>query len=157
MEKSKSQELLEQFPEVWKHEYEDRILVDNREGRIAMPGPEDRRKMPRLKLRQGKNVWVHVEKTAVPILDISAVGIAFYSDVERFPGDTVSLNVAELVSIEAVVISSDIEETNPDFLEFKYRVRAKFAPGLDGYRIYVLARDIYIHNLENPLDTVVAN
>jgi hypothetical protein len=149
--------LPQEAADIWELEYQKRVRADVEEGRISQPLPNDRRRQPRLRLELGKNIWIHTERSSVPILDLSAGGIAFHSDTRQFVGDRVSLNVADTVAIEAIVVDCTLEETDPQFLEFKYLVRAKYAPGVNGFRVYVLARDIYIYNLERSLDLAVAN
>lgn len=147
----------EKAMELWKAEYEKRLEQDLKVGQIELPNPEDRRKIPRLMLQRGKNIWIHTGRLAVPILNISTGGVAFYSEHRFFPGDNIFLSVANTLSIEAVVLDCIIEESDPVFMEYRYKVRVRYADGENGYKIYVLARDIYIHNLEKPFETYVVN
>ena len=147
----------EKSKELWKFEYEKRLKQDSMDGLVEIPKPDDRRQDPRLMLRRGKNIWIQTGKVPVPILNISKGGVAFYSEDQYFPGDHINLSVANTLTIKAVVLECEIEETDPIFMECRYHVRAKFTDLENGFKIYVLARDIYIHNLEKPYETFTIN
>ena len=134
----------------WKSEYEVRVNSDQKDEIIEFPGPVDRRKLPRLVLEPGKNVWVITDTFPIPVLNISAGGIAFFSERNYDRGARVNLSIARTMAIEAVVLSCEMVPLDSVFMEYQYRVRAQYAPGVNGFKMFVLARDIYVHNLEKP-------
>ena len=142
--------LAEGYEDFWKSEYESRLRTDRKDELIEFPESVDRRKLPRLVLEPGKNVWLIADTFPISVLNISAGGIAFFSERNYHPGDTVNLSVARTLAIEAVVLSCEMVRTDSVFMEYRYRVRAKYAPGVSGFKMFVLARDIYVHNLEKP-------
>ena len=142
--------LADGFEDFWKSEYESRLHADQQDEIMEFPEPVDRRKLPRLVLEPGKNVWLIADTSPIPVLNISAGGIAFFSERNYHPGDTVNLSVARTLAIEAVVLSCEMVPTDSIFMEYQYRVRAKYASGVNGFKMFVLARDIYVHNLEKP-------
>lgn len=143
-------------PNPWEQEYQARCEMDLKAGRIVVPKPEDKRKHPRLQLEKTQTVWLHMGRVPVPVFNISVEGICYYSTVEVEIGERVFLSVANTLAIEGLVLDCTLEETDPLFMEYQYRVRAKYAPGFDGHKIYVLARDIYIYNLETYLGAAKA-
>ena len=142
--------LADGYEDFWKSEYEGRLRVDQEDERIEFPEPADRRKLPRLVLEPGKNVWLIADTLSIPVLNISAEGIAFFSEKNYHPGDKLQLSVARTLAIEAVVLSCEMVPSDSVFMEYRYRVRAHYAPGMNGFKMFVLARDIYVHNLEKP-------
>ena len=142
--------LVDGYEGFWKSEYEGRLHTDQKDEIIEIPEPMDRRKLPRLVQEPGKNVWVITDTLPIPVLNISAGGIAFFSERNYHPGDTVNLSVARTLAIEAVVLSCEMVPLDSVFMEYQYRVRAQYAPGVNGFKMFVLARDIYVHNLEKP-------
>ena len=152
-----SDALEEKSRELWELEYARRIEQDVMDGMVEMPKPDDRRKDPRLQLRRGKNIWIHTDRVPVPILNISKSGVAFFSEQQYFPGDHLHLSVANTLTIKARVLECEMEETDAIFMEYRYHVRAKFDEGENGCKIYVLARDIYRHDLDKPFTTYRLN
>ena len=147
----------EKSEELWREEYLKRQEVDQKEGRLEILNAEDRRRNPRLQLEQGKNIWVHSGRVSVPIINISIGGLAFYSEKEHMFGDRVFLNVANSLSIEGEVLSCEMERVDSIFMEYLYKVRVRYSPGTNGYKTYVIARDIYTYNLERKLESPRAN
>lgn len=147
-----TEEVLKKSNEFWRQEYEKRVAEDQKEGRLEILNEEDRRKHPRLGLEEDRRVWLHADSKPVPIDNISAQGIAFLSTSRVFPGDKVLLSVAKSLSIEAIVLDCEMEAVDSIFMEYQYRIRSRYADEENGYKIYVLARDIYMNNLDGELE-----
>ena len=81
---------------------------------------------------------------AFPILNISIGGLAFHSDIYFEPGTKLLMSALGMIALDVEVLSGDREETDAALMECKYRVRAKFGPRVNGYQVYVLAREMYL-------------
>ena len=116
----------------------------------APPGVDDRRTEPRYQFDQDKDVsiFAHIGPKAFPILNISVGGLAFYSDTYFEPGSNLLLSALGMVALDVIVADCELEETNPDFMEYNYLVRAKFSPRVNGYLVYVLSREMYIKQMK---------
>jgi hypothetical protein len=42
-----------------------------------------------------------------------------------------------------------MEEVDHGLMEYRYRVRAKFGPRVNGYQVYVLAREMYLQQVQS--------
>ena len=90
--------------------------------------------------------YANIGPQAFPILNISISGISFYSEVNFKTGTKLVMSAMGMIALEVEVLSSEIEETDPSLMEYKYRVRAKFGPHVNGYQVYVLAREMQMQS-----------
>ncbi len=125
--------------------------LDNLEVYNGAPGTEERRSEPRYHFQPDKEVrvYAHIGPKAFQILNISVSGIAFYSDVKFEPETNVLLSALGMVALDVDVVSCEMVETDADFMEYQYLVRAKFSPRVNGYLVYVLSREMYIRKMQN--------
>ena len=65
------------------------------------------------------------------------------------PGTNVLLSALGMVALEVDVVSCEMVETDSDFMEYQYLVRAKFSPRVNGYLVYVLSREMYIRQMQD--------
>ena len=153
--------------ESWKSRYEDikaelenltpdsDVLgeLENLEAAKAPAGMEDRRREPRYQFKVDKNdkvsIYAHMGPRAFEILNISVGGLAFYSDVQFEPDTNLLLSALGMVALDVDVVSCEMEETDSDFMEYRYLVRAKFSARVNGYLVYVLSREMYLRQLQN--------
>jgi hypothetical protein len=49
-----------------------------------------------------------------------------------------------MIALDVEVLSCEMEEVDESMMEYRYRVRAKFGPRVNGYQVYVLAREMYL-------------
>ena len=105
---------------------------------------DDRRTEPRYNFATDSRIFAHMGPKAFKILNISVGGIAFFSDVAFEPGAKLLMSALGLIAMEVEVLSCEMEETDPDLMEYHYRVRARFSPMVNGYQVYVLAREMYL-------------
>ncbi len=91
-------------------------------------------------------IYAQMGPQAFPILQLSIEGITFYSDSYIAPRTKLLMSAKGMIALEVEVVSSEIEETDSNLLEFKYRVKAKFGNHVNGYQVYVLAREMHMHN-----------
>lgn len=91
-------------------------------------------------------IYAQMGPQAFPILNLSIGGISFYSDRFIEPGTKLLMSAMGMIALEVEVTGSDIEETDANLMEFKYRIRAKFGPHVNGYQVYVLAREMHMQN-----------
>ncbi len=91
-------------------------------------------------------IYANIGPQAFPILNISISGISFYSEVNFKTGTKLVMSAMGMIALEVEVVSSEIEETDSSLMEYKYRVRAKFGPHVNGYQVYVLAREMQMQS-----------
>jgi len=113
------------------------------------PGISEKRQNPRYAFPQTKKaqIFAHLGPKAFQIVDISVGGVSFISDVSFEPGTSLLLSALGMVALDVEVLHCELEETNPDFMEYSYKVRARFAPRVNGYLVYVLSREMYLKQL----------
>jgi len=73
--------------------------------------------------------------------DISTSGVCFFADRSFPAGMEMELKVSNVFSLTALVVSCEMEETDANLLEVRYRVHCKFRDGHDGMELLVLAKD----------------
>lgn len=148
----------------WRKEYEDLKVqltnlnpdedvlgeLENLRRVAPPPGLEDRRAEPRYSFdgRREAKIYAHIGPKAFQIVNISVGGVAFFSDVVFEPGTNILLSALGMVALDVDVLRCDLVETNPDFMEYQYLVRASFSPRVNGYLVYVLSREMYLRQLQ---------
>lgn len=148
----------------WRREYlEIRKLLVRELGEMARPGgggpgrasggkpPSgiERRAEPRYNFMPESKIYAHMGPRAFPILNISIGGLAFHSDIYFEPGTKLLMSALGMIALDVEVLSCDMEETDADLLECRYRVRAKFGSHVNGYQVYVLAREMHLQNVKS--------
>lgn len=146
--------------ERWKAEYEglknewDNLARDplgRLETKAVSPFPagSEKRVEPRYSFDQvpGASIFVHLGPKAFEVLNFSVGGVAFFSDTYFPEGTNLLLSALGMIALDVDVLSCEIEETDSGLMEFKYRVRGKFGPRVNGYQVYVLAREMYLNQL----------
>lgn len=91
--------------------------------RIRQEGPE-KRHAPRFQLESGQ-VAVKIEPS-FEVLDVSASGMAFQTNMAFLPGKAITLVFHETMGVQAHVIACEVIETDPTFMEAGYRVQCHF-------------------------------
>ena len=89
------------------------------------PATQERRLWPRVDLVKAK-IAIVVEPV-VRVLNISAEGLAFHSDVPFQPGQTLQITLGQAWRTTAKVMSCEIEETDSDLMELRYLVGCGFS------------------------------
>ena len=135
----------------WKAEYEALVQFLRAQGaapgqgnREAKPMSEDRRSEPRYAFKEGAQVFAHLGPKAFQIVNISIGGVAFYSDIYFESGTKLLLSALGMIALDVEVLSCEMEEVDESMMEYRYLVRAKFGPRVNGYQVYVLAREMYL-------------
>ena len=122
-------------------EYE-RLIHDGMNGgsiQIRQDGPE-MRDAPRFKL-----VECHIAVKVEPkftIEDVSASGIAFISDLAFMPGCAMTLVLENTMGVQARVVGCEMIETEPAFLETRYRVQCRFESSNHGKQMLVMMKEM---------------
>ena len=124
------------------------VPAHGKEGRKA-PAGIDRRVDPRYNFMPESKIYAHMGPRAFPILNISIGGLAFHSDIYFEPGTKLLMSALGMIALDVEVLSCDMEETDADLLECRYRVRAKFGSHVNGYQVYVLAREMHLQNVKD--------
>ena len=143
--------------ERWKREYlEIRHLIaeemaneagpDRNRDSIMQPPKSERRAEPRYSFMPESKIYAHMGPRAFQILNISVGGLAFHSDVYFDPGEKLLMSALGMIALDVEVLSCEMEETDADLMECKYRVRAKFGSHVNGYQVYVLAREMHLQH-----------
>ncbi|MCH9046493.1 MAG: PilZ domain-containing protein [SAR324 cluster bacterium] len=73
------------------------------------------------------------------IIDMSISGVSFYSDRNHAIGEVVPLCLDGAFSVQTKVVGCQMVQTDPSFLEFKYRVRCEFVNSDHGLIFLMLA------------------
>lgn len=101
---------------------------------------DDKRKAPRFKVKDGA-ISIRVEPS-FEILDLSATGMAFLSEISFTPGTTITLFLEETTEVQALVIGCVMKETDPDLLETRYRVQCRFDNEEQGRKVLLMMSDV---------------
>lgn len=139
--------------ERWKEEYLEikKLLPKNMDAdraRVPESATSERRTEPRYAFEGESKIYAHLGPKAFPILNISIGGLAFYSDFYFDPGTKLLMSALGMIALDVEVLSCEMEEVDAVMMEYKYRVRAKFGPRVNGYQVYVLAREMYLQEQE---------
>jgi hypothetical protein len=143
--------------ERWRSEYvEIRDLLGSQQGTGEGPAGErqdaepqhEKRAEPRYAFVEGAHIFAHLGPKAFQIINISIGGVAFYSDISFTNGTKLLLSALGMIALDVEVLSCAMEEVDSDMMEYRYRVRAKFGPRVNGYQVYVLAREMYLQQIQ---------
>jgi len=104
----------------------------------------ERRTEPRYNFADGARIFAHLGPKAFQIVNISIGGVAFYSDVAFEPGTNLLLSALGMIALDVEILDCEMEEVDSRMMEYRYKVRAKFGPRVNGYQVYVLAREMYL-------------
>jgi len=135
----------------WKAEYEELVNLLRESNPLPSKVPpdadlmsQDRRAEPRYSFKEGARVFAHLGPKAFQIINISIGGVAFYSDIYFEGGTKLLLSALGMIALDVECLSCEMEEVDEGLMEYRYRVRAKFGPRVNGYQVYVLAREMYL-------------
>jgi hypothetical protein len=110
------------------------------------PGARNRRAAPRVPVTT-KDIHAVVSDlgvtadVGVETKDISTTGVCFFADRPFQIGTEVDLRVSKVFSLTAAVVSCEMEETDANLLEVRYRVCCKFCDPHHGMELLVLAKE----------------
>ena len=100
----------------------------------------EHREAPRFAMRQSR-IAVRVEPD-YRLVDLSATGIAFYSDRPFRVGQVLQLILKDTVAFQARVVGCELVETDIDYLEMSYRVQCTFGDSSNGKQLLVLIKEM---------------
>jgi len=126
----------------WQKEYESLI---HRMGLPVSPGPasgDDRRRFPRVTFPDGATIFAHGTPQQYQIHDLSAGGLSFFSDHQIKPDTRLILSAKGLLAPEVDVVGCEIEEVDSNLMDYRYRVRCRFAEKVNGFQAFVLAQEL---------------
>lgn len=106
---------------------------------VFTAGPEQRTE-PRFRLRD-TGIAVRVEPQ-FQLVDVSAAGIAFQSELPFRSGDLLHVVLRSALAFQARVVGCMLVETDPLMLEARYRVQCRFNDPADGKQLLVLMKEI---------------
>jgi hypothetical protein len=117
-------------------------------GTEKAPTGRERRTEPRYPFRDQAQIFAHLGPKAFHIINISIGGVAFFSDVAFESGTKLLLSALGMIALDVEILSCHMEEVDGGLMEYRYRVRAKFGPRVNGYQVYVLAREMYLQQVQ---------
>lgn len=127
----------------WNLDREYQLLVEgglaSGELTVRVDGPELRR-APRFRFQHGR-IAVRVEPE-FNLVDLSATGLAFLSDLSFAPETALQVIVKGTVAVQARVVTSTLVETDADLLEMRYRVQCRFDDTASGKHLVLLMKEI---------------
>ncbi len=97
---------------------------------------DEMRGEPRFQVNDGR-LSVRVEPT-YEIIDVSASGMAFFSDIPFKPGTVITLYLEDTTGVQARVIGCYLVETDADFMEAQYRVQCHFENEEHGKQVMLM-------------------
>jgi hypothetical protein len=106
---------------------------------IRTDGP-DHRSEPRFRIGNA-GIAVRVEPQ-FKLVDISAVGIAFLSELPFHSDELLHVVLRRTLTFQARVVRSLLVETDPNLLEARYRVQCRFNNPGDGKQLLVLMKEM---------------
>lgn len=122
----------------WEADYQQLLEDAQKKGEIEiLPDKSEQRKYPRIRMIT-RSIQVH-DPQHYEILDMSIGGMSFYSDLPFEEEKVITISLEGLLTIEARVIKCSMEETDPMFLEVRYKIHCKFEDERYGMRLMVLA------------------
>ena len=120
-----------------------RVLIEQglRSGVVTLrKNGNENRNDPRFLVDQG-NLTIRVEPT-FGIVDLSATGMAFLSDISFTPGAVITLYLEDAMGIQARIVGCFMIEVDADMLETRYRVQCRFENPEHGMRVLLLMSEI---------------
>ncbi len=123
----------------WKREYEQRL--QDLEEQARMLRSDERRTFPRHELRLATNALVAGPPQTFRICDISVGGVSFLASENFKLGTNLWVTAGNVVAVEIEVVRVELEEADPSFMEYHYRVHTRFVQEMDGYMAFVLFWD----------------
>lgn len=102
---------------------------------------QDKRKHPRDTFESEVTVGVSGPLVHHRILDVSQGGIAIRSEKQFEPGTRLQIRYVKDNSVEVEVVGSELVESDPDFMEFHYRIRTRFLNASIGNAVHKIFRD----------------
>jgi hypothetical protein len=127
----------------WRKEYEELI---RKMGLTEAPAPStgaDRRVYPRVAFPPGVSIYAHGSPREFQMHDLSAGGLCFFSDHYIKAKSRLILSAMGLLALEVDVVGCDMEEVDPNLMDFSYRVRCRFADNVNGFQAFVLAQELF--------------
>lgn len=114
------------------------------------PEVKNRRSEPRYNFQfaEGGEIFIHMGAKSFKIVNISVGGVAFYSDVFFTKGTRLLLSALGMIALDVEVLHCTLEEKDDLFMDYHYIVRAKFDERVNGYQVYMLAREMYLKSLK---------
>jgi len=124
----------------------ERILQDWGDDFTPLSKEAERRGAPRIPV-SAKGVTAQFAELGIKIeidvqtQDISTSGVCFLSERPFKAGGEFEISVSRVFSLHAVVVSCEMEETDANLMEVRYRVRCRFSNERQGMEMLVLAKE----------------
>lgn len=123
-----------------------RILEEHADSVMTASGAAERRIAPRIAVNTSGVIASVAElgvkaNIEVETRDISTSGVCFLSERPFKAGEECELSVGGAFSLTATVVSCEMEETDSNLLEMRYRVHCRFPDERHGMELLVLAKE----------------
>jgi hypothetical protein len=123
--------------EYWRERCDELIRLLRASHPPLEPGA-DQRDCPRYPFTVETLVRVSGPPRPYRIQDISAGGVAIFTDHVLEPGTRLMVSVKNSVYVEVEVLGSDIVVSDSDLLDFAYKTRCRFLSEQDGYMAFAV-------------------
>jgi len=123
-----------------KQAYE-KLLSEQKSGQIAsIKGNKERRGSPRFKV-DSTDLAISVT-LAVSTINVSVDGLSFYSLHAFQIGQTFTIQLGQVFSLQAEVLACEVEEIDEELLEMRYRVHCRYSEMEGGMELLVLLKEM---------------
>jgi PilZ domain len=119
----------------------DQLMEESRDsGELDQKPGSERRTAPRLRA-DATELTVRAQ-LQVSAIDVSVGGVAFHSNFPVQIGQPLNITVGNLFTVDAVVISCRLEESDEEFTHTLYRVQCKFPEEEQGKYLLVMVKEL---------------
>ena len=130
----------------------DKILSEQKSDQIAkIKGNKDRRISPRFKV-DSTDLAISVT-LAVSTINVSVDGLSFYSLHAFQIGQTFTIQLGQVFSLQAEVLACEVEEIDEELLEMRYRVHCRYSEQEGGMELLVLLKEMGQKEIKDNADT----
>lgn len=124
----------------WEKEYRQFLQEQLEKGAVSIrAGKAEARKHPRF--MAGKNIVRTRHGISFALSDYSFSGMGFFSNQKFEVGDEFDLTINGIMSLQAQVVTSTKQESNPMFFDEGYRVGCHFVNELEDFQLLALAKN----------------
>ena len=115
-------------------EYEN-LVSRSRSNGLTIPGKDERRQAPRLKV-EAPELWSD-GVPLVSVVDMSRTGIAILSNYSANPGERFTVSLGDSISGDAEVLRCVLDESASVYLDGQFRIHLRFRDLRKGKELFV--------------------
>ena len=107
------------------NQYAEILELSRRKGEIpGSTGASDKRRHPRITVDTGELLISTVPE--ISTLDMSLSGMAFLSNHPLAEGETIHIDLGDMLSVDAQILTCRLEEAPTEFLDAQFRINCEF-------------------------------